>query len=74
MRVGLAAARGLTLAIGKPSVGLLTTEVLAAAVSPDERRGRRVLAAIDTKRGDLYVQQFEPRTTTARQVRGRHRP
>ncbi|MHB1205546.1 MAG: tRNA (adenosine(37)-N6)-threonylcarbamoyltransferase complex dimerization subunit type 1 TsaB [Rhodospirillaceae bacterium] len=59
VRVGLAAARGLSLALGVPAVGLLTSEVLAAAVPPQERKGAtRILAAIDTKRGDLYVQQF----------------
>ena len=34
---------------------MLTTEVLAAAVPADERAGRVIVAAIDTKRGDLYV-------------------
>ena len=59
VRVGLAAARGLMLASNIPAVGLLTGEVLAAAVSPEERGdATRILAAIDTKRGDLYVQQF----------------
>jgi tRNA threonylcarbamoyladenosine biosynthesis protein TsaB len=59
VRVGLAAARGLTLATDILAVGLLTSEVLAAAVPPRERaNASRILAAIDTKRGDLYVQQF----------------
>ena len=60
VRVGLAAARGLGLAAGKPVLGVLTTEALAGAVSADERSdGTRVLAAVDTKRGDLYVQMFD---------------
>ena len=60
VRVGLAAARGLGLAAGKPVVGVMTTEVLAAAVPEIERKdGVHILAAIDTKRGDLYVQQFD---------------
>ena len=59
VRVGLAAARGLTLALDIPAVGLLTSEVLAAAVpSPERKIATRILVAIDTKRGDLYVQQF----------------
>ena len=62
VRVGLAAARGLGLAAHKPVIGVMTTEVLAAAVAEAERKdGVHILAAIDTKRGDLYVQQFDER-------------
>ncbi len=63
VRVGLSAARGLGLAARKPIIGIMTTEVLAASVPESERvdgSGRvHILAAIDTKRGDLYVQQFD---------------
>lgn len=61
VRVGLAAARGLGLAARKPVIGVLTTEVLAAAVPESERLDAnvRVLVAIDTKRGDFYVQHFD---------------
>ena len=60
VRVGLATARGLGLAAAKAVVGVTTTEVLAAAVPPAALGGRsRILVAIDTKRGDLYVQQFD---------------
>lgn len=60
VRVGLAAARGLGMAAGKPVIGVTTTEVLAAQIFTD-RAGRqgRVLVAIDTKRGDFYAQRFE---------------
>jgi len=63
VRVGLAAARGLGLAAGKPVIGVMTTEVLAAAVPESERTHERmrVLAAVDTKRGDLYVHRFDAR-------------
>lgn len=54
VRVGLAAARGLGLAAGKPVIGITTTEMLAA----QSGRGK-VLVAIDTKRGDFYAQRFE---------------
>jgi tRNA threonylcarbamoyladenosine biosynthesis protein TsaB len=57
VRVGLAAARGLGLAANKPVVGVMTTEVLAAAVT--EAGTAHILAAIDTKRGDLYVHEFD---------------
>ncbi len=63
VRVGLAAARGLALAANVPLVGVLTTEILAASVAAEEwagaGAGAHVLAAIDTKRGDIYVQQFD---------------
>ena len=60
VRAGLAAARGLSLAADVPAVGILTTAALAAAVPAHEREGAEVLAAIDTKRGDFYVQRFAP--------------
>jgi len=59
VRAGLAAARGLTLASKVPTVGILTSSALAAAIPAAERAtADRILVAIDTKRGDLYVQQF----------------
>lgn len=57
LRVGLATARALALACGTPVVGVTTTEALAAAAAKD---GRRVLAAIDSKRADLFLQWFGP--------------
>ncbi|MSO72764.1 MAG: tRNA (adenosine(37)-N6)-threonylcarbamoyltransferase complex dimerization subunit type 1 TsaB [Rhodospirillaceae bacterium] len=73
VRVGLSAARGLGLAAGKPIVGVTTTEILAASVSDAERQSAgefaHVLAAIDTKRGDLYVQQFDRALREAGPVR-----
>lgn len=59
LRVGLSTARALGLAAGKPVVGVTTTEVLAAAVPPEARAGRRVLAAVDSKRADLFLQWFD---------------
>jgi tRNA threonylcarbamoyl adenosine modification protein YeaZ len=53
LRVGVATARGLALALGVAAVGVSTLEALAA-----EARGkfpdRAILAAIDGRRGDLY--------------------
>ena len=60
LRLGLAAARGLALATGAPCMGLTTTETLAAAVA--EASGAAtgaIVAALDTKRGDYYVQVFD---------------
>jgi tRNA threonylcarbamoyladenosine biosynthesis protein TsaB len=59
LRIGLAAARGLALAIGRPLVGVTTLEALAAGVSEDERQGRSVLAVIDARRGEVYAQAFD---------------
>lgn len=55
LRVGLAFARGLALALGRPCVGFSTLEVLAAGASHE-----RVLAAIDVA-GSLYVGAWEGR-------------
>jgi len=59
LRVGLAAARGLALAGQLPIVGVTSFEAVAHGVAPDERAGRHVLVALDTKRGDLYAQAFD---------------
>ncbi len=59
IRIGLAAARGLALAAGKPLIGLTTLEVLAAGVPGGERTGP-VLATLDAGRGRLYAQLFDP--------------
>lgn len=55
VRLCLAAARGLGLALGIPAVGVLSTEVVAAAqpVGPGP-----LLVAIDSKRGDFFTQSF----------------
>lgn len=58
IRVGVAAARGLALALGKATVGVSTLEVIAGglrAATP----GRAVLVAIDAKRDEVYVQAFD---------------
>src|ERR1700759_3780931 len=53
LRVGVAFAKGLALALDKPTVGIGTLEALAA-----EGRGL-VFPAIDARRGQLYLQAFE---------------
>ncbi|WP_342585941.1 tRNA (adenosine(37)-N6)-threonylcarbamoyltransferase complex dimerization subunit type 1 TsaB [Zhengella mangrovi] len=57
IRVGVAAARGLALALDLPCAGITTLEALATearALNP----GRSVLAALDARRGEVYVQPF----------------
>ena len=58
IRIGLAAARAVALAAKLPLVGVTTTEAVAAGVAEDERAGRTVLACIDAKRAELFVQPF----------------
>ncbi|MEQ8357379.1 MAG: tRNA (adenosine(37)-N6)-threonylcarbamoyltransferase complex dimerization subunit type 1 TsaB [Kiloniellaceae bacterium] len=59
VRIGLATARGLALARGLPLIGVSSFEVAAAAASPQERAGRRLLAVLDSKRYELFIQAFD---------------
>lgn len=59
LRIGLATARALALAAGLPIVGRSSFEVLAAAARPELAAGERLLAAIDSQRGDLFLQDFD---------------
>jgi tRNA threonylcarbamoyladenosine biosynthesis protein TsaB len=59
LRIGLAAAKGLALASGKPIAGIATTHAVAAAVPPEQRRGRTILAAVESKRAEIYAQAFD---------------
>jgi tRNA threonylcarbamoyladenosine biosynthesis protein TsaB len=66
LRVGIAAARGLALAAGKPAVGLSTLSAYAAPhMTADERLP--VVVAIDARHAHVYLQVFTPgaRTFTA---------
>lgn len=51
VRVGLAAARGLAVALDVPLAGIATTAALLAAAEPD---GRLAVAAIDSHLGDWF--------------------
>jgi tRNA threonylcarbamoyladenosine biosynthesis protein TsaB len=64
VRVGVAAARGLALARGVPAVGITTLEAIAAtAISKFGETAHKVVkkvaAAIDAKRGEIYIQIFD---------------
>lgn len=59
LRIGLAAARGLALALGIPCLGVTTLEALAHGVSLAERHGKTILVAVESKREDVYVQTFD---------------
>jgi tRNA threonylcarbamoyladenosine biosynthesis protein TsaB len=56
LRTGLAAARGLALALGRPTIGITSFESLAYRL---KGRGRPILVALETKRADFYVQAFD---------------
>ncbi|ASY61509.1 TsaB protein, required for threonylcarbamoyladenosine (t(6)A) formation in tRNA [Sinorhizobium sojae CCBAU 05684] len=58
IRVGVAAARGLALALSKPAVGVTTLQVIAESARRSDP-GRPVLAAVDAKRDEVYVQSFD---------------
>lgn len=58
LRAGLAAARGLALAAGRPLIGITTLAAVAAAVPAGEREGAVVAVALDSKRAEPYVQAF----------------
>lgn len=57
LRVGIAFAKGLALALDLPAVGVGTLEALAAEAGKDS--GGLVFPAIDARRGQLYLQAFE---------------
>jgi tRNA threonylcarbamoyladenosine biosynthesis protein TsaB len=59
LRIGLATARGLALALALPVLGVTTLEALAAGVAAEP--GQSVLALIDARRGQLYAQAFDAR-------------
>lgn len=63
LRIGLAGARGLALATGLPLVGVSTPLAVAAAVPAGERAGRTVLAAIESRRDEPWLQAFGPDLT-----------
>src|SRR5579859_1225636 len=57
VRLGLSAARGLALAAGRPILPLTAFEAVAAGLEPD---GRAVAIVIDSRRGPVFAQRFDP--------------
>jgi tRNA threonylcarbamoyladenosine biosynthesis protein TsaB len=64
VRVGIAAARGLALATGKPVVAATSLAVMAhraeelLAEAGEPPKARRLMVAVDARRGALYAQSF----------------
>jgi tRNA threonylcarbamoyladenosine biosynthesis protein TsaB len=59
IRVGLAAAHGIALAVNARLIGLDSFAAVAAAAAP-AGTGRPLLIALDSRRAELYVQLFAP--------------
>src|SRR5262245_34876416 len=60
LRVGLAAARGLALAGGIPAAGIPSFDAALEALPASASAGRAVAIALDSKRGDLFAQFYDP--------------
>lgn len=64
-RIGVAVARGLALALGKPAIGFSSLHAIAvpviSALDADDRMRVTVVTAIDARRGELYVQAIDGR-------------
>lgn len=58
VRIGLAAARGLALACGKPVIGITAFAVYAAQLAT-ENRGLPGLVAVESGRAELFAQAFD---------------
>jgi tRNA threonylcarbamoyladenosine biosynthesis protein TsaB len=63
LRVGISAARGIALAAGKPAIGLTTLAAFAAPhIAEDDTLP--VVAAIDARHNNVYLQVFGPKGRT----------
>lgn len=60
IRIGLATARALALAAGKPVAGIATTQAVAAAIPAAQCQGRDILVVVESRRAELWVQRFDP--------------
>lgn len=56
VRIGLAMARSLAVALGRPAIGISTLEALAHGAGDNE--GKPVASVIDARRGQVYFQIF----------------
>ncbi|MGH6664774.1 MAG: tRNA (adenosine(37)-N6)-threonylcarbamoyltransferase complex dimerization subunit type 1 TsaB [Pseudolabrys sp.] len=59
LRVGIAAARGIALAAGKPAIGLSTLAAYAAPLIAADN-AMPVVSAVDARHGHVYLQVFGP--------------
>jgi tRNA threonylcarbamoyladenosine biosynthesis protein TsaB len=61
LRIGIAAARGLALATGKPALGVASFAAVAAQAQRDRPAATTLLAVIDSGRDEIFAQLFDPR-------------
>jgi tRNA threonylcarbamoyladenosine biosynthesis protein TsaB len=64
LRVGLAAMKGLAYALRRPLAGASSLESLARAAAP--RAGRTLVAALEARRGELFLAAFDERGVCVR--------
>jgi len=61
VRIGLATARGLALACAAPLIGITNFEAVVSGVAAAEAEGRAILAVLESKRHEVYLQAFDAR-------------
>lgn len=59
LRIGLAGARAIALAVAAPVIGITTFDALARAVPEVELQGRTLVVAVNGKRRDVFYQVFD---------------
>lgn len=69
IRIGLATARALALAAAKPLAGIRTTDAIAAATDPGQRRGCLVMVVMESRRAELWVQCYDEHLTALGPIR-----
>ena len=60
VRVGVAAARGISLASGKPTMGINSLAWVAESLPQDLVENKNILVALESKRQELFCQLFSP--------------
>jgi tRNA threonylcarbamoyladenosine biosynthesis protein TsaB len=65
VRIGLAAAHGLALAQSLPCVGLTTLEAVAFPAMGEMREGETLVAVVESKREELFLQPFRSNLESA---------
>lgn len=60
IRVGVATARGLALALGVPVVGVGVLDAIAAGAAAAGPAAQPVMAVLDARRGEIFAQMFAP--------------
>jgi tRNA threonylcarbamoyladenosine biosynthesis protein TsaB len=79
LRVGLAAALGLSLACGAPAIGISSFQAAAAGLEPDLRGDGRLFVVLDSRRDEPFLAELDrdlefvgaPMVAGAEQVRAR---